>query len=262
MATRQNIQMKHHAPKNNNALIIGFHAIEAAIGSGKQVEKVLIQRGLKGELFQKTMAIIQENNIPYQYVPIEKLQRISTKNHQGIIGFLSPVTFGHLEEIVSQVFENGETPLLLLLDALTDVRNVGAIARSAECMGAHAIILTETGSAPINEDAVKTSAGALMYIPVCKTKMAADAIHILQSMGVKCIAATEKGNVFPENCDMTLPVCIVMGNEEKGLSRAALKSVDDLVNIPMIGKTTSLNVSVAAGMLIYEASQQRRKSHG
>ncbi len=253
--------MKHQGPKNNNALIIGFHAIEAAIESGKQVEKVLIQRGLKGELYQKTMGLIQENNIPFQYVPIEKLQRISTKNHQGIIGFLSPVTFGNLEEIVSQVFENGETPLLLLLDSLTDVRNVGAIARTAECMGAHAIILTESGSAPINEDAVKTSAGALMYLPVCKTKMAADAIFILQSMGVKCIAATEKGNVFPEQCNMTLPLCIVMGNEEKGLSRAALKAVEDLVNIPMTGKTTSLNVSVAAGMLIYEAAKQRRVGH-
>lgn len=253
--------MRHHTLKNNTSLIIGFHAIEAAINANKQVEKILIQRGLRGDLFQNTMVLIQENNIPFQYVPIEKLQRISSKNHQGIIGFLSPVTFGNLEEIVSQVFEKGETPLLLLLDGLTDVRNVGAIARSAECMGAHAIVLTESGSAPINEDAVKTSAGALMYIPVCKTKMAADAIHILQSMGVKCIAATEKGNTLPENCNMSLPLCIVMGNEEKGLSNAALKSVDALVNIPMQGKTTSLNVSVAAGMLIYEASKQRRANH-
>ncbi len=242
-------------------LAIGFHAIEAAILAGKQIEKIMIQRGLKGELFQKTMALIQENQVPFQYVPIEKLQRITTKNHQGIIAFQSPVTFGNIEEIVSTTFENGKTPLVLLLDGLTDVRNVGAIARTAECLGATAIVMTEMGSAPINEDTIKTSAGALMHLPVCKTKMAVDTIHLLQSMGIVCIAATEKATDFPENCDMTVPLCIVMGNEEKGISKAALKAVKQGVRIPMTGITTSLNVSVAAGMLLYEAMKQRRLNH-
>jgi 23S rRNA (guanosine2251-2'-O)-methyltransferase len=242
-------------------LAIGFHAIEAAILAGKQIEKIMIQRGLKGELFQKTMALIQENQVPFQYVPIEKLQRITTKNHQGIIAFQSPVTFGNIEEIVSATYEEGKTPLVLLLDGLTDVRNVGAIARTAECLGATAIVMTEMGSAPINEDTIKTSAGALMHLPVCKTKMAVDTIHLLQSMGIVCIAATEKATDYPENCDMKVPLCIVMGNEEKGISKAALKAVQQGVRIPMSGITTSLNVSVAAGMLLYEAMKQRRLNH-
>ncbi|MEY3598907.1 MAG: rRNA ((2251)-2-O)-methyltransferase RlmB [Bacteroidota bacterium] len=242
-------------------LAIGFHAIEAAIVSGKQIEKILIQRGLKGELFQKTMALVQEHQIPFQYVPVEKLQRITTKNHQGILAFLSPITFGSIEEIVSLAFEEGKNPLILLLDGLTDVRNVGAIARTAECLGATAVVMTEMGSAPINEDTIKTSAGALMHLPVCKTKMAVDTIHLLQSMGIHCIAATEKATLLPEECDMRVPLCIVMGNEEKGISKAALKAVQQGVRIPMTGITTSLNVSVAAGMLLYETVRQRRGSH-
>jgi 23S rRNA (guanosine2251-2'-O)-methyltransferase len=238
-------------------LALGFHAIEAAIASGKQIDKVMLTRGLQGELYQKTITLIKEHQVPLQFVPIEKLNRISNKNHQGIIAFISPITFGNLEELVSSTYEKGEVPLFLLLDGVTDVRNLGAIARTAECMGAHGIIIPESGSAPVNEDAVKTSAGALMHIPICKTRLGIDALQMLQSMGVMCIAASEKAEITPSSIDLTKPLCIVMGGEEKGISNAILRSADYLIRIPMNGITTSLNVSVAAGMLLFETARQR-----
>jgi 23S rRNA (guanosine2251-2'-O)-methyltransferase len=238
-------------------LALGFHAIEAAIISGKQIDKVMMTRGLQGELFQKTIKLLKEYQIPVQMVPLEKLNRISSKNHQGMIAFLSPITFGNLEEIISATFEKGEIPLILLLDGITDVRNLGAIARTAECLGAHAIVLPEQGSAPVNEDAVKTSAGALMYIPICKTKLGIDAVQLLQSMGIICVAASEKAEALPQTVNFNLPLCIILGGEEKGISNAIIRTADFLIRIPMIGKTTSLNVSVAAGMLLYEATRQR-----
>ena len=238
-------------------LALGFHAIEATITSGKQIDKVMLTRGLQGELYHKTLSLLKEHQIPLQYVPVEKLNRISTKNHQGMIAFISPISFGNLEELVSTTFEKGQTPLLLLLDGVTDVRNLGAIARTAECMGAHGLILPESGSAPVNEDAVKTSAGALMHLPICKTKLGIDAVQLLQSMGVMCIAASEKAEITPQSIDLTKPLCIIMGGEEKGISNAILRSADYLIRIPMNGITTSLNVSVAAGMLLFETARQR-----
>jgi 23S rRNA (guanosine2251-2'-O)-methyltransferase len=246
--------------KSKPLLAIGFHAIEAAIAAGKQIDKVMLTKGLQGELYQNTTKILRAHSIPMQFVPIEKLNRISNKNHQGMIAFLSPIAFGDLEEIVSAAFEKGEIPLILLLDGVTDVRNLGAIARTAECMGAHAIVIPETGSAPVNEDAVKTSAGALMHLPICKTKTGLDAVQLLQSMGVTCIAASEKAELAPQLVALNRPICIVMGGEEKGISNNILRCADYLVRIPMTGITSSLNVSVAAGMLLFETTRQRLTS--
>jgi 23S rRNA (guanosine2251-2'-O)-methyltransferase len=243
--------------KSKPLLALGFHAIEAAIAAGKQIDKVMLTKGLQGELYQNTTKMLKLHQIPMQFVPIEKLNRISNKNHQGIIAFLSPITFGNLEEIISATFEKGESPLILLLDGVTDVRNLGAIARTAECMGAHAIVLPESGSAPVNEDAVKTSAGALMHLPICKTKTALDAVQLLQSMGVTCVAASEKAELTPQAIQFNQPICIIMGGEEKGISNNVIRTADHLIRIPMTGITTSLNVSVAAGMLLFETTRQR-----
>ena len=246
--------------KSKPLLAIGFHAIEAALIAGKQIDKVMLTKGLHGELYHNTTKLLKEHQIPLQFVAIEKLNRISNKNHQGMIAFLSPISFGNLEEIVSITFERGEIPLILLLDGVTDVRNLGAIARSAECMGAHAIVIPESGSAPVNEDAVKTSAGALMHLPICKTKTGLDAVQLLQSMGITCIAASEKAEQTPQSIDLKHPVCFVMGGEEKGISNNILRTADHLIRIPMKGITTSLNVSVAAGMLLFETMRQRMLS--
>ena len=201
--------------------------------------------------------VIQKNNIPFQQVPIEKLNYISKNNHQGIVAFVSPIAFGHLENIIAQVFENGESHQLLLLDGITDVRNFGAICRSAECMGVHAVIIPEKGSAQINEEAIKTSAGALYNIPVCRIKSVTKTLQLLQQSGIRVVACSEKSKASISEIDMQTPTCIVMGSEDVGISDDVLRKADYLVKIPMTGKITSLNVSVAAGIILYEMTRQR-----
>lgn len=235
----------------------GFHAIQAALEANKTIEKVFIAKGLRGDLYQTTLQSIQQHQVPIQWVPMEKLDRMRAGNHQGMVAFISPIEFHELEPLVVDLFSKGITPLLILLDGITDVRNMGAIARSAECMGAHALILPEHGSAPVNEDALHTSAGALMHIPVCRVGHAADAVALLQAMNVECIAATEKASLAVQQTDLTGPVCWVMGNEEKGISNQVLKLIKHHVRITMTGQTTSLNVSVATGMLLFETTRQR-----
>jgi 23S rRNA (guanosine2251-2'-O)-methyltransferase len=248
---------KRDVPIKRNTLLIGLRPLIEAIEAGHEIEKVLIQQGLRGDLITEAREVIQQNQISFQLVPAEKLNYISKKNHQGIIAFVSPIAFGNLENIVADVFEKGETPKFLLLDGVTDVRNFGAICRTAECLGVHAVIVPEKGSAQINEEAIKTSAGALYNIPVCRTKSIMQTISYLQQSGVSVVACSEKSRTPLHEVNLKIPTCIVMGSEESGISNEIIRKADFLTGITMAGKTSSLNVSVAAGMILYELMRQR-----
>jgi len=252
---------KFNSPaKKYTNMIIGFRAINEAIDADKEFDKILVQKGLKGELFNQLRARLQDFNIPYQLVPLEKIEQLSRGNHQGVIGFTSPIAFQPLEEIIQMTFESGETPKLIYLDGITDVRNFGAICRSAECNGFHAVVIQEKGAAQVNEDAVKTSAGALFHIPLCRVPNAARAIEIFQNAGIAMVGCTEKTEVFIEAVNMSGPTCIIMGSEDTGISNDFIRKADSFGKIHMEGKTSALNVSVAAGIIMYELNRQRRIS--
>jgi 23S rRNA (guanosine2251-2'-O)-methyltransferase len=245
--------------KNNNQtdLIFGIRPLIEAIEAGKEIDNVFIQEGLRGDLLGELKRVMQKRGIIYKQVPIEKINRITHKNHQGVIGFVSPVTFHRLEDIVTSVFEEGKSPLLLILDRITDVRNFGAIARSAACAGVDAVIIPSRGSSPINSDAVKTSAGALYSIPVCKEHNLKSTIEYLKECGLQIVAVTEKATDHYHQADFSGPTALLMGSEEDGISPEYLKLADARVKIPIIGKIASLNVSVATGIVLFEAVKQR-----
>ena len=238
-------------------MIFGIRAVIEAIKSGKDIESLFVQRGLTGGLFQELRVIVKEHNLAFQQVPIEKLNRITPKNHQGVVAFISPITYQRIEDIIPAVYERGETPLILVLDQITDVRNMGAIARTAECAGVHAIVVPLKGSAQINPDAVKTSAGALYKIPVCRQESLLRTAKFLQESGLKLVACTEKTNDYLYDPDYTGPTAVIMGSEEYGISDELLRISDNLAKIPMFGEIESLNVSVSAGIILYEAVRQR-----
>lgn len=244
---------------NKEDYIFGTRAITEAIKNRRPVEKVLIKRGLENELFHQLFQLIKAENIPFQYVPVEKINRITRKNHQGILAFLSAVEFADIETVLPGIFEAGLEPLVLLLDQITDVRNFGAIVRTAECAGVHAVVVPEKGMARIGADAVKTSAGAVHSIPICRARNLGKVLQFLQDSGLKVIAATEKATRIYFETPMSGPLAIVAGSEEKGISPALLNQADEQVSIPLFGQIASLNVSVAAGLVIYEAIRQRRR---
>ncbi|HOO83130.1 MAG TPA: 23S rRNA (guanosine(2251)-2'-O)-methyltransferase RlmB [Prolixibacteraceae bacterium] len=237
--------------------IFGIRAVIEAINSGKTIDKLLVKKGLQGELYKELAELIKEHSINVQSVPEPKLNRITRKNHQGVVAFLSPVPFYDLDEIIARTYENGDSPFFVYLDQVSDVRNFGAIVRSAECAGVHAIIVPEKGSAQINADAVKTSAGALHVVPVCKVKSGHLTLKKLQENGIKIFAATEKANQLYHQCDYTVPCTIVSGAEDTGISTELLKTADELIKIPVKGKIESLNVSVATGVVMFEVVKQR-----
>ncbi len=238
--------------------VFGIHAIIEAIKSGKSIEKVLLRKEQQGDLSGELYELIQSHKIPFQFVPIEKLNRITRKNHQGALAFVSPVEYIELEQIVPGIYENGEVPFLLMLDGITDVRNLGAICRSAECAGVHAVIVPAKGSAQINADAVKTSAGALNHLQVSRVEKPVSALKFLKDSGVQVIGASEKAQNSYMECNWTYPVVIVMGSEDTGISASVQNICDQLVSIPVFGKVASLNVSVAASVILYEAIRQRQ----
>lgn len=242
---------------NKNDYIFGIRAIIEAIEAGKEIDKVMIRRELGGELAKELTARLRECEIPVQRVPLEKLNRITMKNHQGAIAILSPVGYHRLDQLVPTMFEEGRMPLVMILDGLTDTRNFGAIARTAECAGFDTIVIPERGSVSVNGDAVKTSAGALLHIPVCRVRSAAEAATYLQQSGFRVVGATEKGAVPYTEADYTGPTAIVMGSEDTGISQETLRVCDTLACIPIKGNIGSLNVSVAAGVMMYEAVRQR-----
>ncbi len=237
--------------------IFGIHAVREALNAGRDIDKVLVRRGAGSDLFRQLMADFHRADIPVQQVPVEKLNRVTRKNHQGVIAWLSQITYSEIELVLPTVFESGQDPLVLILDGVSDVRNFGAIARSAECAGVHAILVPVAGSAAINADAIKTSAGALHRIPVCRQKDLVKTLKYLRDSGLRIFAATEKAETDLFGSDLTGPAAIIMGSEERGISNALLKVSDHWVSIPMKGNIASLNVSVAAGIMLFEVIRQR-----
>ncbi|MCA1745375.1 MAG: 23S rRNA (guanosine(2251)-2'-O)-methyltransferase RlmB [Bacteroidales bacterium] len=238
-------------------IIFGTRAVIEAIASGKSIEKVFVRAGLQGELFDELMAAMVENNVVWQKVPIERINRMTTKNHQGVVALASPIEYQNVEKVVGDALAAGRQPIVIILDGVTDVRNFGAIARSAECAGVDAIVIPEKGSAPVNGDAIKTSAGALFRMPVCRVSKLWYTLKFLKESGFLIIGASEKSDTLYHKVDYQQPLAIVMGAEDTGISSQVLKMIDTLVSIPIKGEIGSLNVSVAAGILIYEAVKQR-----
>jgi 23S rRNA (guanosine2251-2'-O)-methyltransferase len=241
--------------KNN--VIFGIRAIQEAIQSGKSIEKILMKPGLQGSLYNELIRDIKVKNIPLQRVPAERLNYFTQGNHQGVVAVVSPVDYQDLEKIIEQAIAAGREPMVLILDGVTDVRNFGAIARTAECAGVDAIVIPDKGSAPINGDAIKTSAGALYRIPVCRVPKIWYSMKFLKESGFEIIAASEKGDTDYRKANLKGNLAIVMGAEDKGISPQVLKMCDTKVFIPIKGEIGSLNVSVAAGILIFEALKAR-----
>lgn len=242
---------------DKSELIFGIRAVIEAVDAGKDIDRVLIKRDIQGDLARELFATLKETQIPIQRVPAEKLNRITTKNHQGVVAFISSVTYQHVEDLVPTLFEEGKSPLFVMLDGVTDVRNFGAIARTCDCAGVDAIIIPSRNSVSVNADAMKTSAGALHTLPVCREQSLTNTIKYLKQCGFRIIGATEKGNYNYTRANYIDPVCIIMGAEDTGIPAEHLVLCDEWIVIPQFGHIQSLNVSVAAGILIYEAVRQR-----
>ncbi len=238
-------------------MIFGIRAVIEAIQAGKDIDKVLVKKELQGDLAKELFAALKGTTIPLQKVPVERLNRITRKNHQGVVAFMSAVTYQRVEDWVPYLFEQGKSPLFVMLDGITDVRNFGAIARTCECAAVDAVIIPSKNSVSVNADAVKTSAGALHTLPVCREPNLTQTLRYLKDSGFHIVAATEKGDYDYSKADYTGPMCIIMGAEDKGVSYDNLALCDEWVKIPMLGHIESLNVSVAAGILVYEAVKQR-----
>ncbi|MBD5176100.1 MAG: 23S rRNA (guanosine(2251)-2'-O)-methyltransferase RlmB [Bacteroides sp.] len=237
--------------------IFGLRAVIEAIEAGRNIDKVLVKKDLNGDLAKELYAKMKEYGVVMQKVPVEKLNRITMKNHQGAIALLSPIEYSRLEDLIPLFYEEGRNPFILLLDGLTDTRNFGAIARTAECVGADAIVIPVRGSVSVTPDAVKTSAGALLHIPVCRERSILDAVRLLKDNGYKVVGASEKSHENYTDIDYNLPIGIVMGAEDTGISNEVLRACDALGAIPICGHIGSLNVSVAAGVMMYEVVRQR-----
>ena len=242
-------------------MIFGLHSVIEAIDAGKVMDKILIRRDLSStlskQLLERLSAIGDTVHTTVQRVPVEKLNQLTDRNHQGVIAFLSPVEFYRVEDVIQAAYDKGESPLLMVLDNVTDVRNFGAIARTCACAGAHAIVIGKRGSAPINGDAIKTSAGALHYLPICKVDNMQNALQLMRDSGLSVVAATEHAQQNYTEADMTLPLAILMGNEEKGIYEGNLNLATEQVRIPLHGPIESLNVCVAGGIMLYVAVRQR-----
>jgi 23S rRNA (guanosine2251-2'-O)-methyltransferase len=242
---------------NSNEMIFGVRAVLEALEAGKEVDKILVKRDIQSDLSRELFAALKGRTIPVLRVPVEKLNRITRKNHQGVIAYISAVEYAKAENLVPTLYEEGKMPFLVLLDGITDVRNFGAIARTCECAGVDGIIIPAKNSVSVNADAIKTSAGALHTLPVCREQSLTNTIKFLKDSGFKIVAATEKGDYDYSKANYMDPTCIIMGAEDKGVAYEHLALCDEWIKIPMKGTIESLNVSVAAGVLIYEAVKQR-----
>jgi 23S rRNA (guanosine2251-2'-O)-methyltransferase len=245
------------AGMKDEGMIFGIRAVMEAVQSGKEIDKLLVKKDLQGESVKELLTLLKERGIRYQRVPPEGLNRITRKNHQGVIAYVSAVTYHRLEDLVPSLFEQGKDPFLVLLDGITDVRNFGAIARTCECAGVDALVIPSKESVTVNADAMKTSAGALNLLPVCREHSIRGAIRYLRDCGVKVVAASEKAVGNYTEITYNLPVAIVTGAEDKGIAAENLRLCDETVKIPQYGTIASLNVSVATAVLIYEAVRQR-----
>ena len=241
--------------------IFGIRAVIEAIEAGRDIDKILLKKDLSGDLADELLLSCRQHGIVVQRVPIERINRVTRKNHQGVVALLSAVTYDRLENVIPSLYEEGMLPFIVVLDGITDVRNFGAIARTCECAGVDAIVIPEHGSVSVNADAVKTSAGALNYLPVCREKNSYFAVKTLKENGFHVFGASDKGDTGYTKLDYTVPTAIVLGAEDTGISNDVLKLCDGLVSIPEFGHINSLNVSVAAGILIYEVVRQRLNSN-
>jgi 23S rRNA (guanosine2251-2'-O)-methyltransferase len=238
-------------------VIFGTRTVIEAVQAGKELEKVLIQKGNRNELTGELLQLLRQRQIPYTTVPLEKLNRVTRKNHQGTIAFLSAITYASLDNIINEAYAQGQEPFLVILDRVTDVRNFGAIARSAECLGAQALVIPAKGSARISGDAVKASAGALHHIPVCRVENLKETLIFLQESGIRVVACTERASQPCYTADLKGPLALLLGSEEDGISPAYLKFTNAQLGIPMKGNIASLNVSVATSIFLYEVLRQR-----
>lgn len=239
-------------------IIYGIRTVIEAVKSGQHLERVFIQKSLKGDLYKELMLELHRTTTPISKVPPERIDKFTKKNHQGVVALISPVQYHTLDHLIPQLYEQGKNPLLLILDEITDVRNFGAIARTAECLGVDGIVIPSRGGAQINEDAVKTSAGAFNYLPVCREKNLLDAARYLKESGISIVSCSEKTKKSLDQMDFTSPTAIIMGSEERGISSELLDLSDGIAKVPMSGSIESLNVSVAAGMALYEVQRQRK----
>jgi 23S rRNA (guanosine2251-2'-O)-methyltransferase len=238
-------------------MIFGTRAVIEAVQAGKEVDKILMRRDLQNDLSRELFNIVKTTSIPIQRVPQEKLDRLTRKNHQGVIAFISAVTYQSLEDIVPFLYEEGKNPFIVLLDGITDVRNFGAIARTCACAGVDAIVIPARNSVSVNADAVKTSAGALLSLPVCKETSITDAIKYLKNCGYRVFAATERAEKTYTQADYSTPTALVMGGEDYGIASENLRICDEWVKIPLLGPIASLNVSAATAVMLYEVVRQR-----
>ncbi len=243
--------------ENSQEMVYGLRPLTEAIAAGKEVEKVFLQKGLDSKTFRELTRLLKNRQIPFQVVPLEKLNRLTRKNHQGVIAYISPIAFYDITQLLPTLYEKGETPFLLLLDKVTDVRNFGAILRSAESAGVHAVIIPDKGAAQLNAGTIKSSAGAIFNIPICREHNLKETLEFIKNSGLRIAAISEKADktYFTEN--LTGPIALLMGSESEGISPEYLKRADVHLRIPMLGQTASLNVSVATAILLYETVRQR-----
>ncbi|MDA3883482.1 MAG: 23S rRNA (guanosine(2251)-2'-O)-methyltransferase RlmB [Bacteroidales bacterium] len=241
----------------DNSILIGTHAVHEALKDAQNIDQILIKKQSDNELIREIIYLARKLNITVKSVPLEKLNSISRKNHQGIIAFSSPIEFSDLHNIIPELYESGKNPFILILDQVSDVRNFGAIIRSCECFGVDAVVVPQKGAAQINENAVKTSAGSIFKIPICKVKSLTSSIEFLKNSGLSIISITEKSSQKIYDSGLSNPIAVVMGSEETGISKNIIEMSDACVQIPMYGTISSLNVSVAAGITLYEISKQR-----
>lgn len=238
-------------------IVFGLHPVMEAIKSGQEIDKILVQKNVNDQL-REVLDEARHFQVPVQKVPPEKLKRVTGKNHQGIIALMSAISFASLDHVIQTAYQKAKDPFLLMCDHITDVRNLGAIARTAECAGIDAMVLPATGSAQINSDAIKTSAGALNHLPVCRDKTLKWAAEFIINNGISLVGITEKADHSIFDLDLTGPLCLIVGSEEKGIQNELLKMADKKCYIPMQGKIGSLNVSVAAAIALYEVVRQRQ----
>ena len=239
-------------------IIYGIRTVIEAVRSGQHLERVFIQKSLKGDLYKELMLELHQSSTPISKVPSERINKFTKKNHQGVVALISPIQYHSLEHLIPQLYEDGKNPLILILDEITDVRNFGAIARTAECLGVHGLVIPSRGGAQVNEDAVKTSAGAFNYLPVCREKSLIDAVQYLKESGISIISCSEKTKKTLDHIDFAPPTAIIMGSEERGISAELMDLSNEIAKIPMSGSIESLNVGVAAGMALYEVQRQRK----
>ncbi len=246
--------------QNKQQIVYGLRPVIEALSSGVQIERVLIQNGLNSSLLNELRSKLKEGDVPFQYVPVEKLNKMTTGNHQGVVATIAAVKYRPFVELMEDLCaDEARMPLVVLLDHVTDVRNMGAIARTAECAGVDALVVPDRGSAALNEDAIKTSSGALLRLPVCREQNLKTVVNLAKQYGCQIVASTEKGAVHYREVDFRKPTLLIMGNEETGISPELLKMSDIRAKLPIVGEVQSLNVSVAAGVMMYEALEQRNR---